>query len=117
MQNAALFEETVQAASNQTKAKKYPNSAAKDCKKVMGTIDSSWYFQVYEYEDYSGETIIYNYALSVGVSEVKIKKIIRKKYGETDWVGQAACVGVLSCNLGIVHTYYSDKRMLKKKRI
>ena len=109
---SALFGGIAEAASNQTKAKKYLNSATKDCKKVMDTIDSSWYFQVYE--DYSGKSVIYNYALSVGISQSKVKKIIKKKYGKTDWAGQAACVQVLSYNLGIVHTYYSDKGTFKK---
>ena len=39
---------------------------------------------------------------------------IKKKYGKTDWAGQAAYVQVLSYNLGIVHTYYSDKGTFKK---
>ena len=77
---SALFGGIAEAASNQTKAKKYLNSATKDCKKVMDTIDSSWYFQVYE--DYSGKSVIYNYALSVGISQSKVKKIIKKKYGK-----------------------------------
>lgn len=107
-----LFVGEAEAASNQAKAKKYLNSAARDCKRIMDTIDASWYFQVYE--DYSATAILEFYAETVGISKSKIKEIIKKKYGETDWAGQAACIQVLSYNLGIVHTYYKDKGTFKK---
>ena len=104
----------VQAASNESKAKKYLDAASKDCKKIMDTIDASWYYQVYSADEYSGSAILDFYASDVGIPKSKVKSIIKKKYGENDWAGQAACIQVLSYNLGIVHTYYSDKGTFKK---
>ncbi len=99
---SSLYVGTAEAASDQTKAKKYLNSAVKDCIKVMDTIDSPWYFQVFKADEYTGEAIIYNYASNVVISESKVKEIIEEEYGygKTDWAGQAACIQVLSYNLG-----------------
>lgn len=101
------------AASNNTKAKKYLKTATKDCKIVMDTIYSSWEFQVNS-DDYAAKALVDFYAENTGIPKSKVKSIIKKISGETDWAGQAAAIQVLSYNLEIVDKYYTQKGTFKK---
>jgi hypothetical protein len=108
---------TVQAATKKTaeeKAIDYLDKAASSCDTVMDSIYGSWYFQVYKADDYYNKSILQPYASYSGISASKVKKIIKKEYGETDGAGIAACIQVLGYNLGIVNTYYTDKGTFDK---
>ena len=108
---------TAQAASQKTlekNAKKCLDSASRDCKTVMNTIYNSWYFQVYEADDYYNSAILEPYYEYTGIPTSKVKKIIKELYDETDGYGIAASIRVLSCNIHIVTTYFSQKGTYKK---
>lgn len=110
-------ENTVYAASQKSlekKATKYLNTSSKNCKNIMNTIYNSWYFQVYEADDYYDESILSAYSEETGIPQSKVKSIIKKISGETDGVGIAATIQVLDYNLSIVDTYYRQKGTFKK---
>lgn len=108
-----LNSQETSAASSNTKAKKYLKTATKNCEKVMETIYSSWEFQVYA-DDYSATALVGFYSEDTGIPKSKVKSIIKKISGETDWAGQAAAIKVLSYNLEIVDEYYTQKGTFKK---
>ena len=77
--------ETVQAATTQKelekKVSKCLDAANKDCKKIMDSIYGSWYFQVYESDDYYDSTVLAPYCAATGIAPAKVKKIIKMVQG------------------------------------
>lgn len=85
-----------------------------ECRVVMDTIYNSWYFQIYNADDYYDGTIIPPYTLATGITEESMRQTVLDFAGRNDDIAIVAAIRVLGVNMLIVHNYYDrDNKLFK----